>query len=99
MLTALSGRLALQGERPDATTAVEDGSGVEGGGGLAFILTDRNILFRLRERDTPSKLDLLFRKNLYPMAISLAYASDHDVSEILGIYREWDAYTGFCRRR
>lgn len=62
--------------------------GSVGGGGLAFILTDRNALLRLRERDTPSKLDLLFRKNLYPMAISLAYASDHDVSEILGIYRE-----------
>ena len=55
---------------------------------MAFILTDRNALLRLRERDTPSKLELLFRKNLYPMAISLAYASDHDVSEILGIYRE-----------
>ncbi|CAN0112410.1 unnamed protein product, partial [Ectocarpus fasciculatus] len=55
--------------------------------GLAFILTNRNSLLRLRERDTSSKLELLFRKNLYPMAISLAYASDHDVSEILGIYR------------
>ncbi|CAN0476591.1 unnamed protein product, partial [Laminaria digitata] len=56
--------------------------------GLAFVLTDKNALLRLRERDTSSKLELLYRKNLYPMAISLAYASDHDVSEILGIYRE-----------
>ena len=73
------------------------GSGQGGGGGaggagsgegLAFVLTDKNALLRLRERDTSSKLELLYRKNLYPMAISLAYASDHDVSEILGIYRE-----------
>lgn len=67
------------------------GNGSIGGSGegLAFILTDRGALLRLRERDTTSKLELLFRKNLYPMAISLAYASDHDVSEILEIYREW----------
>lgn len=88
-----------QGERHDPDVAT-DGSGFPGGGkgggnggsggggGLAYVLTDMNTLLRLRERDTPSKLELLFRKNLYPMAISLAYASDHDVSEILGIYRE-----------
>ncbi|CAN0109564.1 unnamed protein product, partial [Discosporangium mesarthrocarpum] len=63
--------------------------GSDGGGGLAFLLTDGGGLLRLRERDTASKLGLLFRKNLYPMAISLAYASDHDVSEILGIYRKY----------
>ncbi|CAN0275685.1 unnamed protein product [Ascophyllum nodosum] len=90
-------RICCQGERHAAGAGVVDsdgrigngigGPGASGGGGVAFILTDRNALLRLRERDTPSKLELLFRKNLYPMAISLAYASDHDVSEILGIYR------------
>ncbi|CBN79204.1 conserved unknown protein [Ectocarpus siliculosus] len=91
-------RISCQGERydPNAGTNLGNGAGnvVAGNGsvggsgeGLAFILTNRNSLLRLRERDTSSKLELLFRKNLYPMAISLAYASDHDVSEILGIYR------------
>ncbi|CAM9107763.1 unnamed protein product, partial [Scytosiphon promiscuus] len=90
-------RICCQGERHDPNSAISTGNIVPAGSGngsvggsgegLAFILTDRNALLRLRERDTSSKLELLFRKNLYPMAISLAYASDHDVSEILEIYR------------
>lgn len=85
-----------QGERHDADSGGQSGGGVgagAGGGAMAFVLTDRNSLLRLRERDTPSKLELLFRKNLYPMAISLAHASDHDVSEILGIYRKRNCFT------
>ncbi|CAM9660205.1 unnamed protein product [Pylaiella littoralis] len=92
-------RISCQGERYDpnaggtgpanALLGIGGGAGSVGGSreGLAFILTDTGALLRLRERDTTSKLELLFRKNLYPMAISLAYASDHDVSEILEIYR------------
>jgi hypothetical protein len=38
-------------------------------------------------RDTAAKLELLYRKNLYPVAISLAYASDYDVGAIMDIYR------------
>ena len=38
-------------------------------------------------RDTDAKLELLYRKNLYPVAISLAYASHHDVGKIMDIYR------------
>jgi hypothetical protein len=38
-------------------------------------------------RDTAAKLDLLYRKNLYPVAISLAYASDYDVPAVMDIYR------------
>ncbi|CAM9879210.1 unnamed protein product, partial [Phaeothamnion confervicola] len=54
---------------------------------VAYVLTTSNALLRLKEKDMASKLELLYRKKLYPMAISLAYASDYDVSIIMEIYR------------
>jgi len=53
----------------------------------AFFTTQGGTLLRLQEKDTSSKLDLLFRKNLYPIAISLAYSSSYDVGAIMDIYR------------
>ncbi|CAM9643977.1 unnamed protein product [Chrysoparadoxa australica] len=44
-------------------------------------------LIRLLERGTPAKLELLYRKNLYPVAIALAHASDYDVDDVMAIYR------------
>mmetsp|Transcript_12125 Transcript_12125/g.15869 ORF Transcript_12125/g.15869 Transcript_12125/m.15869 type:complete len:945 (+) Transcript_12125:71-2905(+) len=53
----------------------------------AYVVTSAGAFLRLREKDTSSKLDLLFRKNLYPIAISLAYSSSYDVNAIMDIYR------------
>jgi hypothetical protein len=45
------------------------------------------VCVHIMHRDTAAKLELLYRKNLYPVAISLAYASDYDVGAIMDIYR------------
>ena len=41
------------------------------------------------EKDLSSKIDILFKKNLYPIAISLATSSSSDDSLILDIYQQY----------
>lgn len=40
-------------------------------GGIAYILTASQLLIRYRERDTLSKIEVLLKKSLYQLAISL----------------------------
>lgn len=56
-------------------------------GGVAYVLTSSWSLIRFREKETSSKLDVLLRKNLYPLAISLAAEEQADVSEIMSLYK------------
>ena len=56
-------------------------------GGTAYIITSSWSLIRFREKDTASKLDVLMRKSLYPLAISLAAEEQSDLSEIMKIYK------------
>ena len=42
-----------------------------------------------KERDTQTKLEDLFKKNLYTIAISLAYSSSYDIASIMDIYRTY----------
>jgi hypothetical protein len=49
----------------------------------------RMQLFQLEEKDTASKLDMLFSKNLYPMAISLATSANYDNAAIIEIYQKF----------
>ena len=58
-------------------------------GGTAYIITSLWSLIRFREKDTASKLDLLMRKSLYPLAISLAAEEQSDLSEIMKIYKTY----------
>ena len=46
-------------------------------------------LFQLEEKDTASKLDMLFSKNLYPMAITLAQSSNYDMTAIVEIFQKF----------
>ena len=40
-------------------------------GGVAYVVTDSGLMIRFKEKDTSSKLDVLLKKSLYPLAISV----------------------------
>ncbi|CAG8703669.1 27714_t:CDS:10 [Gigaspora margarita] len=46
-------------------------------GGI-YILGMEGKLYRLEEKDTPTKLEILFKKNLYLLAINLAHSQKYD---------------------
>jgi hypothetical protein len=59
--------------------------------GTLFVITSNHLIYRLKERDTSSKLNILYRKKLYTVAISLAHStfggSGGGDDAILDIYR------------
>jgi hypothetical protein len=61
-------------------------------GGAAYIITSSFTLLRFREKDTQAKLDVLLRKALYPLAISLAAEEQCEVAEIMKLYRTYGDY-------
>jgi hypothetical protein len=62
-------------------------------GGVAYVVTSPSFqLIRFREKDTSSKVDILLRKSLYPLAISLAAEEQSDVSEIMKLYKLYGDY-------
>ena len=58
-------------------------------GGTAYVITTASTLIRFREKSTAAKLEVLLRKNLYPLAISLAAEEQCDVSEIMKLCRTY----------
>ncbi|EGG22194.1 RING zinc finger-containing protein [Cavenderia fasciculata] len=57
--------------------------------GSIFIFTTDNKLFQLEEKDTQTKLETLFKKNLYSVAIDLAKSNHYDNNSISDIYRKY----------
>ncbi|DAZ95770.1 TPA: hypothetical protein N0F65_010272 [Lagenidium giganteum] len=55
--------------------------------GAIFVVSSVGHIYRLTEKDTTSKLEILFRKNLYSIAISLAFSSNYDINSIMDIFR------------
>lgn len=55
--------------------------------GAIFVVSSVGCVYRLTEKDTTSKLEILFRKNLYSIAISLAFSSNYDINSIMDIFR------------
>ncbi|GAB9470414.1 Vacuolar protein sorting-associated protein 11 [Globisporangium polare] len=55
--------------------------------GAIFVVSSVGHVYRLTEKDTTSKLEILFRKNLYSIAISLAFSSNYDINSIMDIFR------------
>ncbi|KAJ0409947.1 hypothetical protein P43SY_005841 [Pythium insidiosum] len=55
--------------------------------GAIFVVSSIGCVYRLTEKDTTSKLEILFRKNLYSIAISLAFSSNYDINSIMDIFR------------
>ncbi|XP_068706072.1 vacuolar protein sorting-associated protein 11 homolog isoform X2 [Montipora foliosa] len=56
--------------------------------GSLFVLTAENKIFQLEEKDTQTKLEILFKKNLYAMAISLA-KSQHYSDGLIDIFTQY----------
>lgn len=56
--------------------------------GALFVATTTQRVYQLTEKDLPSKMEMLFRKNLYSIAISLANSqvSTNDVLEMLSVH-------------
>ncbi|RHZ23665.1 hypothetical protein DYB37_005118 [Aphanomyces astaci] len=57
--------------------------------GAVFVQSSLGYVYRLLEVDTTSKLDILFRKHLYSIAISLAFSSNYDLTSIMDIFRAY----------
>ncbi|CAG8751332.1 12664_t:CDS:2, partial [Cetraspora pellucida] len=57
-------------------------------GGI-YILGMEGKLYRLEEKDTPTKLEILFKKNLYLLAINLAHSQKYDDAGISDIFKRY----------
>ncbi|CAG0895646.1 unnamed protein product [Cyprideis torosa] len=55
--------------------------------GDLFLLTVSGKLMKLSEKDVRSKLELLFKKNLYDVAIKLAKSQHYDAEGLMEIFR------------
>jgi vacuolar protein sorting-associated protein 11 len=61
--------------------------------GSVFVFCGGGEIWRLEEKDTQTKLDTLFRKNLYSVAINLAESQDvYDPALVVDIYRRYGDY-------
>ncbi len=54
---------------------------------VVFILVSSGMLIKLKEKSMEMKLELLYRKNMYAVAIALTYAANWEPAAIMDIYR------------
>jgi hypothetical protein len=57
--------------------------------GAFYILDNDNRLYHLDEKDLQSKLSLLFKKNLYDVAIRIAKSQQYDSDGLVNIFRQY----------
>ncbi|GFQ99030.1 vacuolar protein sorting-associated protein 11 homolog [Trichonephila clavata] len=57
--------------------------------GSLYVLSQDGKLYNLLEKDTQSKLDMLFKKNQYALAISLAKSQQYDEDGLIDIFRQY----------
>lgn len=57
--------------------------------GCFYILTKKKEIIYLKEKDLQSKLTLLFKKNLYDVAIRIASSQHYDVEGLTEIYKQY----------
>lgn len=57
--------------------------------GSIFVLTGDGKIYQLEEKDTQTKLETLFKKNLYLVAINLALSQNYDPTSITDIFRRY----------
>ncbi|KAG5633582.1 hypothetical protein H0H81_006731, partial [Sphagnurus paluster] len=60
--------------------------------GNKFILTSNRNLLCLQEKSTATKLDLLYHKSLYSLALSLAKTQQLDKASVADIHRQYGEY-------
>lgn len=57
--------------------------------GMVLVFTSESKVYQLSEKDTQTKLDTLFKKNLYQVAIDLVTTTQYDKVDIADIYRKY----------
>ena len=57
--------------------------------GLLFAITEDNRLFQLTEKDIQAKLDLLFKKNFYDIAVKIAKSQQYDEDGLVDIFKQY----------
>ncbi|XP_072393967.1 vacuolar protein sorting-associated protein 11 homolog [Diabrotica undecimpunctata] len=57
--------------------------------GAFYILDENNKLYHLDEKDLQSKLSLLFKKNLYDIAIRIAKSQQYDTDGLVNIFKQY----------
>lgn len=57
--------------------------------GTCFLITNNKTAHHLDEKDLQSKLNLLFKKNLYDIAVRIAKSSHHDKEGLADIFRQY----------
>ena len=57
--------------------------------GLLFAITEDNRLFQLTEKDIQAKLDLLFKKNFYDIAVKIAKSQHYDEDGLIDIFKQY----------
>lgn len=57
--------------------------------GTCFIITTGKEVFHLDEKDLQSKLSLLFKKNLYDIAVRIAKSNQYDSEGLAEIFKQY----------
>ncbi|KAJ1667144.1 Vacuolar protein sorting-associated protein 11 [Coemansia sp. RSA 1813] len=57
--------------------------------GSVFVLGGHGSLDFFSEKDLLEKLDILYRQNLYPLAIKMAQNGNYDLGSVAGIYKKY----------
>jgi hypothetical protein len=57
--------------------------------GTAYVITENKSLIRFKEKETTVKIELLKKKFLFQLAISLAAEEQCEVSEIMKLNKEY----------
>ncbi|KAJ6646297.1 Vacuolar protein sorting-associated protein 11 like [Pseudolycoriella hygida] len=57
--------------------------------GTCYIITTNKEVFHLDEKDLNSKLDLLFQKNLYDIAVRIAKSNQYDSEGLAQIFKQY----------
>ncbi|KAJ2546731.1 Vacuolar protein sorting-associated protein 11, partial [Coemansia sp. RSA 1933] len=57
--------------------------------GSVFVLGGHGSLDYFSEKDLLEKLDILYRQNLYPLAIKMAQNGNYDLGSVAGIYKKY----------
>lgn len=57
--------------------------------GTCFVVTNSKTIYHLDEKDLQSKLNLLFKKNLYDIAVRIAKSSEYDTEGLADIFKQY----------
>lgn len=57
--------------------------------GTCYIITVNKEVFQLDEKDLQNKLSLLFKKNLYDIAVRIAKSNQYDAEGLADIFKQY----------